>query len=47
MEPHMQIVFHDQDQSTKDEAKSQNYVEYGRRFMGIVEDARKKIAEKR
>lgn len=44
MEPHMQVVFHDQDQSAKDEAKFQNYVEYGRRFIRIVEDARKKIA---
>ncbi len=37
MEPHMSIVFHDDSVTSKDELKYQNYVEYGQRFMKLVE----------
>jgi sugar phosphate isomerase/epimerase len=37
MEPHMSIVFHDDSVQAADEIKYQNYVEYGKRFMRLVE----------
>lgn len=40
IEPHMQIVFHEDNSESKEELKFQNYVEYGRRFMKIVEAAK-------
>lgn len=41
MEPHMQVVFHEEgDGSDKAQAMKDNYIEYGRRFIKIVEEAR-------
>jgi sugar phosphate isomerase/epimerase len=37
IEPHMASVYHDSDVSSEEELKYANYVEYGRRFMKIVE----------
>jgi len=38
IEPHMEVVFHDESVEAKAEARIANYVEYGRRLMRIVED---------
>ncbi len=38
MEPHLAVVFHDQSKDSKEEVKYRNYIEYGRRFMKILED---------
>ena len=40
MEPHMTIVFHEEDSQNREEVMYNNYVEYGRRFMKLVEEAR-------
>ena len=37
MEPHMSVVFHDGSVQSADEIKYNNYVEYGKRFMQLVE----------
>jgi sugar phosphate isomerase/epimerase len=37
MEPHMAVVFHDAKVQSSEDARSENYVEYGRRFMKILE----------
>ncbi len=39
MEPHMQVVFHDESVQASEQARHDNYVEYGRRFMKLIEDA--------
>ena len=39
MEPHMQVVFHDNSQDSKEELMYKNYIEYGRRFMELVAGA--------
>jgi len=41
MAPHMQLVFHDSAVTAQAQAMYDNYVEYGRRFMKIVEDCKK------
>ena len=41
IEPHMTIVFHEEDSTNRDEVMYNNYVEYGRRFMKLVEEAEK------
>lgn len=38
IEPHMALVFHDESVTTQDEARFNNYVEYGRRFMQLIAD---------
>lgn len=38
IEPHMQIVYHAQDESTSEAMQFNNYVEYGRRLMTLVEE---------
>jgi len=38
MEPHMAVVFHDESVTAPEEAKFANYVEYGRRFMRLIEE---------
>jgi len=40
IEPHMAVVFHDQNVKSETEVMFANYVEYGRRMMKIVEDLR-------
>ncbi len=37
IEPHLSVVFHDDRRQSKDDIRYQNYVEYGRRFMKIVD----------
>lgn len=37
MEPHLSVVFHDKSQTSEDEIRYKNYVEYGRRFMALVQ----------
>jgi sugar phosphate isomerase/epimerase len=38
MEPHMAFVFHDADVKAKEEFAYNNYIEYGKRFMKLVEE---------
>lgn len=45
MEPHMKVVFHDADAKSEDAARIANYVEYGRRFMRLVESARESLGQ--
>ncbi len=40
IEPHLAVVFHDESIQSSEEVMYQNYVEYGRRFMKIVEAVR-------
>ncbi len=43
MEPHMKLVFHDnQSGEDKEREKRENYVEYGKRFMALVEKCKSK-----
>jgi sugar phosphate isomerase/epimerase len=37
IEPHLAVVFHDETVKSEDEVRYRNYVEYGRRFMKLVE----------
>ena len=37
MEPHMALVYHDSNTESEEELKYANYVEYGRRFMKLVD----------
>lgn len=45
MEPHMASVFHDDSIKSKADYAFENYVEYGRRFMKIVDDCKAKSAK--
>ncbi len=38
MEPHMALAFHDPNSQAAADARYQNYVEYGRRFMRLLEE---------
>lgn len=38
MEPHMTVVFHDESVQADDKVRFDNYVEYGQRFMKLVEE---------
>jgi len=38
MEPHLAVVFHDESVTAPDEIRYSNYVEYGRRFMKLLEE---------
>jgi sugar phosphate isomerase/epimerase len=38
MEPHLAVVFHDETVQAEEEVRYSNYVEYGRRFMTLLED---------
>ena len=38
MEPHLAVVLHDQSVKADADIQYANYVEYGRRFMGLLED---------
>lgn len=40
IEPHLAVVFHDDSVTAEDDIRYNNYVEYGRRFMKIVEKTR-------
>ncbi|NOY07313.1 MAG: sugar phosphate isomerase/epimerase [Spirochaetes bacterium] len=37
IEPHMSVVFHDKSRKPEDNIKYNNYIEYGRKFMALVE----------
>ena len=43
MEPHLAVVFHDSSITSEDSVRYENYVEYGRRFMKMVDDIKKQI----
>lgn len=38
MEPHMAVVYHESDSDSEEDLKYANYLEYGRRFMKLVEE---------
>lgn len=40
IEPHMQVVFHDESVTAGKEERMKNYIEYGNRLMKLVEDCR-------
>lgn len=40
IEPHLAVVFHDASVQSADEVRYANYVEYGRRFMALVDNIR-------
>ncbi|AVM47118.1 sugar phosphate isomerase/epimerase [Victivallaceae bacterium BBE-744-WT-12] len=45
MEPHMKNVFHESvPEGQREQEKFDNYVEYGRRFMQLVDDVKKSLA---
>jgi len=44
IQPHMAVVFHDASVSSSEEARFENYVEYGRRFEKLLAAARPKAA---
>lgn len=43
IEPHMNKVFHDPDASVNERLSYENYVEYGKRMMALVDDIRKTL----
>jgi sugar phosphate isomerase/epimerase len=43
MEPHMALVYHDDNSEATEALKSANYVEYGKRFMTLVNDIKEDI----
>jgi sugar phosphate isomerase/epimerase len=40
MEPHMAVVFHDKNVAAEDSFRRENYLEYGRRFMKLLEEVK-------
>ncbi|MBN1991656.1 MAG: sugar phosphate isomerase/epimerase [Anaerolineae bacterium] len=45
IEPHLAVVYHNDAVQSEDEVKYGNYLEYGRRFMKLVEKVRAKLAQ--
>ncbi len=43
MEPHMVQVFHDSNMEEKNRERMENYIEYGKRFMKLVEEVKAKL----
>lgn len=43
IEPHMAVVFHDRSVQSSPEAQYQNYIEYGQRLSGLVEEVQGRI----
>ena len=41
IEPHLAVVHHDKSIESSDEIMYENYLEYGRRMMKIIQDAKK------
>ena len=41
MEPHMAVVFHDDSVKSESDIQYNNYIEYGKRFMKIVDEIKK------
>lgn len=46
MEPHLSVVFHEREKACDEKKRFDNYIEYGRRFMKIVDAAKAKRAAK-
>lgn len=44
IEPHLAVVYHDESVQTEASVRYANYVEYGRRFMKLVEEARRGVS---
>lgn len=44
IEPHMAVVYHDDSVTAPEQAKYDNYVEYGRRLAMIIEEAKSQLA---
>lgn len=44
IEPHMKFVFHEENQDRKEEQCYNNYIEYGKRMMKMVDDIKSEIA---
>lgn len=43
MEPHMAVVYHDDSSESEEELKYSNYIEYGKRFMALVDNIKEEI----
>jgi len=43
IEPHMAVVHHENSKKSDNEIRYENYLEYGRRLMNMVENLKKKI----
>lgn len=43
MEPHMALVYHEDSSEAAEEVKHANYVEYGKRFMTMVDEVKEEI----
>jgi len=43
IEPHMAVVFHDANVSSSERARFENYLEYGRRFVRLLDEVRHRI----
>jgi sugar phosphate isomerase/epimerase len=43
IEPHMAVVFHDAHVSSSEQARVDNYIEYGRRFERLLAQARRRV----
>lgn len=43
MEPHLAAVFHDESVKSEEDIMYNNYIEYGKRFMALVEEIKKEI----
>jgi hypothetical protein len=40
IEPHMTVVFHDNDSAAPEQAMADNYIEYGRRLEKLIAEVR-------
>jgi sugar phosphate isomerase/epimerase len=45
IEPHMAVVFHDAAVTSSEQARFDNYVEYGRRFERMLDEARRRVGK--
>ena len=43
MEPHMQVIAHDQSVKSEETLRYENYIEYGKRFMKLVDEAKQSL----
>lgn len=43
IEPHMKVVYHSQNKESSDELMYNNYIDYGKKFMKIVEEIKAKL----
>ena len=47
IEPHMVVVFHAANSKSNDDAMRTNYIEYGRRLEGLVEEVNDELAKEK